>query len=75
MRFEEFDTWLRRLGWVLDRQKGAHRHYRHPELPYRLTIAQHGRELDWRQQQRILADMRRFGQGNLQANPGQIHPR
>lgn len=28
-------------GWVLDRQKGSHRQYRHPTKPGTVTVAGH----------------------------------
>ena len=39
MKVREVIRMLERDGWRLDRQRGSHRQYRHPEKPGTVTIA------------------------------------
>ena len=36
---------LERAGWKLDRVKGSHYVYRHPDRPHRVVVPMHGRDL------------------------------
>lgn len=39
MKVREVIKMLERDGWSLDRQRGSHRQFRHPEKPGTVTIA------------------------------------
>jgi predicted RNA binding protein YcfA (HicA-like mRNA interferase family) len=39
MKVREVTVVLERNGWVLVRQRGSHRHYRHPNVPSVVTVA------------------------------------
>jgi predicted RNA binding protein YcfA (HicA-like mRNA interferase family) len=36
---------LERCGWELDRVKGSHHVFRHPDHPHRVVVPTHGRDL------------------------------
>jgi predicted RNA binding protein YcfA (HicA-like mRNA interferase family) len=36
---------LERCGWELDRVKGSHHVFRHPDLPHRVVVPVHARDL------------------------------
>ena len=36
---------LERAGWQLDRVKGSHHVFRHPDRPNRVVVPMHGRDL------------------------------
>ena len=38
-KVREVKTVLERNGWVLVRQQGSHRHFRHAEAPFVITLA------------------------------------
>lgn len=38
-KVREVKTVLERNGWTLVRQQGSHRHFRHPEVPFVITLA------------------------------------
>jgi predicted RNA binding protein YcfA (HicA-like mRNA interferase family) len=39
MKVREVIAVLERNGWVLVRQRGSHRHFRHLEVPFVVTVA------------------------------------
>lgn len=39
MKVREVIGVLERNGWVLVRQRGSHRHFRHPDVPFVVTVA------------------------------------
>jgi predicted RNA binding protein YcfA (HicA-like mRNA interferase family) len=39
MKVREVIVVLERNGWVLVRQRGSHRHFRHPDVPFVVTVA------------------------------------
>ena len=39
MKVREVAAALERNGWTLVRQRGSHRHYRHPDVPFVITLA------------------------------------
>lgn len=60
MRFSEFEDWLATLGWQLDRIKGSHFHYKHPATGQRITVSQHGRQVEREQFCRVVRDLERM---------------
>jgi len=38
-KVRDVQTVLERNGWVLVRRRGSHRHFRHPEIPFVITLA------------------------------------
>lgn len=37
-RYEDVEKWAYKRGWYFARQKGSHRHYKHPTIKGTLTI-------------------------------------
>jgi predicted RNA binding protein YcfA (HicA-like mRNA interferase family) len=42
MKFRDMIKILREDGWYLDRIRGSHQQYRHPDKPGLVTVAGHG---------------------------------
>ncbi|WP_109698966.1 type II toxin-antitoxin system HicA family toxin [Chitinophaga deserti] len=43
MNFKKVLMFLRKAGWVIKDQKGAHVHMTHPTKPGKITIPKHGK--------------------------------
>ena len=52
--FREFEALLRACGFVHDRTTGSHRHYRHPLVPWVLTVQPDGKDAKRYQVRRLL---------------------
>lgn len=61
-RADAVDTWLRRRGWVLDRIKGSHFRYKHPDYAHSLGVVYHGRVFEGWQMRNLESDLRKIGQ-------------
>ena len=48
MKFREIEKILLSDGWRLKNIKGSHYHYIHPEKPGKVTVPNHGGDLDVR---------------------------
>ena len=42
MKYEEIISALREDGWILVRQNGSHRQFKHPVKPGKVTVPYHG---------------------------------
>lgn len=42
MNFRELDKLAKKNGWYEVDTEGSHHHYKHPEIPGKLTIPDHG---------------------------------
>lgn len=64
MRLSELEHWLYANGWVWERTKGSHFHWRHTLTRERITVSVHGSEIAPLQAQRILRDIERTRQAS-----------
>ena len=46
MRFREIENILEKDGWYQVKQKGSHHQYKHPTKPGKVTIPEHGEDLN-----------------------------
>lgn len=46
MRFREIEKIILADGWYFKNAKGSHNHYKHPKKPGKVTIPNHGGDLD-----------------------------
>lgn len=46
MKFREIEKMLLKDGWYQVKQKGSHHQYRHPTKPEKVTIPEHGGDLN-----------------------------
>lgn len=46
MRFREIENIIIKDGWYQVKQKGSHHQYKHPSKPGKVTIAEHGGDLN-----------------------------
>lgn len=46
MRFREIESMILEDGWYQVKQKGSHHQYRHPTKPGKVTIPEHGGDLN-----------------------------
>lgn len=46
MRFKEVERIILADGWTYKNSKGSHNHYTHPTKPGKVTIPNHGGDLD-----------------------------
>ena len=46
MRFREIENMILQNGWYQVKQKGSHHHYKHPTKPGKVTIPEHGGDLN-----------------------------
>ncbi len=46
MRFREIENIIVKDGWYQVKQKGSHHQYKHPSKPGKVTIAEHGGDLN-----------------------------
>ena len=46
MRFIEIENIIEKDGWYQVKQKGSHHQYKHPTKPGKVTIPEHGEDLN-----------------------------
>lgn len=46
MRFREVENMIEKDGWYQVKQKGSHHQYKHPTKPGKVTIPEHGEDLN-----------------------------
>ena len=46
MRFREIENMIEKDGWYQVKQKGSHHQYKHPTKPGKVTIPEHGGDLN-----------------------------
>lgn len=46
MRFREIESMILKIGWYQVKQKGSHHQYKHPTKPGKVTIPEHGGDLN-----------------------------
>ncbi len=46
MKFREIENIIVKDGWYQVKQKGSHHQYKHPTKPGKVTIAEHGGDLN-----------------------------
>ena len=46
MRFREIEIIIEKDGWYQVKQKGSHHQYKHPTKPGKVTIPEHGEDLN-----------------------------
>ncbi len=46
MRFREIESIILKNGWYQVKQKGSHHQYKHPTKPGKVTIPEHGGDLN-----------------------------
>ena len=46
MRFREIESMILKNGWYQVKQKGSHHQYKHPTKPGKVTIPEHGGDLN-----------------------------
>ena len=46
MRFREIESMILENGWYQVKQKGSHHQYKHPTKPGKVTIPEHGGDLN-----------------------------
>ncbi len=46
MKFREIENIIVKDGWYQVKQKGSHHQYKHPSKPGKVTIAEHGGDLN-----------------------------
>ena len=46
MRFREVESMILKNGWYQVKQKGSHHQYKHPTKPGKITIPEHGGDLN-----------------------------
>lgn len=46
MRFKEIENMIVKDGWYQVKQKGSHHQYKHPIKPGKVTIPEHGGDLN-----------------------------
>ena len=46
MRFREIENIIEKDGWYQVKQKGSHHQYKHPTKPGKVTIPEHGEDLN-----------------------------
>ena len=46
MRFREVENMIEKDGWYQVKQKGSHHQYKHPTKPGKVTIHEHGGDLN-----------------------------
>lgn len=46
MKFREIERLLKDDGWYQVKQKGSHHQYKHPDKPGKVTIPEHGGDLN-----------------------------
>lgn len=46
MRFREIENIIEKDGWYHVKQKGSHHQYKHPTKPGKVTIPEHGGDLN-----------------------------
>ena len=46
MRFREIENMIEKDGWYQVKQKGSHHQYKHPTKPGKVTIPEHGEDLN-----------------------------
>jgi predicted RNA binding protein YcfA (HicA-like mRNA interferase family) len=59
--FRDFERIIRAAGFILKRQKGSHRTYRHPAVPKVLTIQPNGKDAEPYQVDTFIAIMMENG--------------
>lgn len=61
LRFEDLEGLFRACGFVLKRVRGSHRHYKHPSVPYILTLNPQGKAAHQYQKDRFLEVVEKYG--------------
>ena len=46
MRFRDIENMIEKDGWYQVKQKGSHHQYKHPTKPGKVTIPEHGEDLN-----------------------------
>ena len=46
MRFREIENMILQNGWYQVKQKGSYHQYKHPTKPGKVTIPEHGKDLN-----------------------------
>ena len=46
MKFREIESMILQNGWYQVKQKGSHHQYKHPVKPGKVTITEHGGDLN-----------------------------
>ncbi len=46
MRFRDIENMIEKDGWYQVKQKGSHHQYKHPTKPGKVTIPEHGGDLN-----------------------------
>ena len=46
MKFREIESMILKNGWYQVKQKGSHHQYKHPTKPGKVTIPEHGGDLN-----------------------------
>lgn len=46
MKFREIESMILQNGWYQVKQKDSHHHYKHPTKPGKVTIPEHGGDLN-----------------------------
>ena len=46
MRFREIENMIEKDGWYQVKPKGSHHQYKHPTKPGKVTIPEHGEDLN-----------------------------
>ena len=59
--FRDFERLLVAFGFALDRTKGSHRQYTHPNVPFVLTVLPEGKDAKRYQIRRFLDMIDQFG--------------
>ncbi|MDJ0978728.1 MAG: type II toxin-antitoxin system HicA family toxin [Erythrobacter sp.] len=58
--FKDFEALLTAFGFEMHRQKGSHRHYKHPDVPIILTVQPRGKDAMPYQVKRLLEVVRDY---------------
>jgi len=61
LSFSDFERLVRSVGYVHERTRGSHRHFRHPKVPYVLTIVPRGKDAVGYQVANFIAMCEEFG--------------
>jgi len=70
MRLHDLERLLERQGYLLERIRGSHRHYRHQLTRRRLTVTAHGGvhcRFSWRRVAEIRQDLARLSDDRREA--------
>lgn len=58
--FKDFEALLIAFGFEMRRQKGSHRHFKHPKVPFILTVQPRGKDAMAYQVKRLLEVIRDY---------------